>query len=79
MVIASLTWPQAVVAATSIAALGLVLTVLVWSIFRTGQTAISHESGERRQVESLRAEVAALCAQLEPSGRSTAAHPDPSS
>lgn len=43
MTIAALTWPEALVAATAIAAAGLVLTVMVWSIFRTGQVAIKNE------------------------------------
>jgi hypothetical protein len=36
----ALTWPEALVGATAIGALVLVLSVLVWSIFRTGQAAI---------------------------------------
>ena len=44
MTIAALTWPEAVVGAVSVAALGLVLAVLIWSIFRTGQTAIRNEA-----------------------------------
>jgi hypothetical protein len=64
MTIAALTWPEAVVHVTWIAALGLVLAVLVWSIFRTGQTAIKNESNEREPVESLRREVRELRAQL---------------
>jgi hypothetical protein len=47
--IAALTWPEAAVYMTGIAALGLVLSVLVWSIFRTGQTAIRMESRPHRQ------------------------------
>jgi hypothetical protein len=43
MSIATMTWPEAAVWITGIAALGLVLSVLIWSIFRTGQTAIKHE------------------------------------
>jgi hypothetical protein len=43
MSIAAMTWPEAAVWISGIAALGLVLSVLVWSIFRTGQTAITHE------------------------------------
>jgi hypothetical protein len=42
-VIAALTWPEAAVWMTVIATAGLVLAVLVWSIFRTGQTAIRHD------------------------------------
>ena len=44
MTVASLTWPDAVVYVTLIATLGVVASALVWSIFRTGQTAIRHES-----------------------------------
>jgi hypothetical protein len=38
--IAALSWPQASVYIALIAAAGLVVAVLIWSIFRTGQTAI---------------------------------------
>jgi hypothetical protein len=37
MTIAALTWPDAVVHATWIAAGAFVVAVLIWSIFRTGQ------------------------------------------
>jgi hypothetical protein len=47
MTIAALSWPSAVVAAAAIAAAGLVVSVLIWSIFRTGQTAIQSDSGGR--------------------------------
>jgi hypothetical protein len=43
----ALTWPEAFVAGTAIAAAGLVLAVLVWSIFRTGQVAIKNERSQR--------------------------------
>ncbi len=46
MTIAALNWPQASVYIAAIAAAGVVVAVLVWSIFRTGQTAITTE---RRQ------------------------------
>jgi hypothetical protein len=49
-----------------IAALGLVLSVLTWSIFRTGQTAIRKDSEQRKLVERLRREVEELRAQLRP-------------
>jgi hypothetical protein len=65
MTLIALTWPEAFVAATAVAALGLILTVLVWSIFRTGQTAIKRDSGQRDLVAGLRAEVDQLRAQLE--------------
>jgi hypothetical protein len=69
MIIAALTWPAAVVHVAWIAALGFVLAVLIWSIFRTGQTAIRKESGQRELVERLRTEVHELRAQLQRSGR----------
>jgi hypothetical protein len=63
-----MTWPEAVVVATSIVAVGLVISVAVWQIFRTGQTAIRKETGDMRDdVESLRAEVDELRSRLEPS------------
>ena len=40
MTIAALNWPEATVYVALIAAFGLVVSVLIWSIFRTGQTAI---------------------------------------
>jgi hypothetical protein len=43
MTIAALTWPQAVVYATAIVTAGFVVATIVWSIFRTGQTAIRNE------------------------------------
>jgi hypothetical protein len=43
MTLAELNWPEALVWSTTIASIGLVVMVLVWSIFRTGQTAIRHE------------------------------------
>jgi hypothetical protein len=45
MTIAALTWPQAAVAMTMIGAVGLILSVATWQIFRTGQTAIKNEHG----------------------------------
>jgi hypothetical protein len=48
MTIFALTWPEAVVHVTWIASLALVLAVLIWSIFRTGQTAIRNENGRRQ-------------------------------
>jgi hypothetical protein len=59
MILTALSWPDAAVRATLIASIALVLSVLIWSIFRTGQTAIKSESGDqedlRRQVEELKA------------------------
>jgi hypothetical protein len=71
MTIAALTWPDAVVHVTWIAALGLIGAVLIWSIFRTGQTAIRSEPGQRELVESLRREVEGLRARLQQSGPPT--------
>ena len=76
MTIATLTWPAAVVHVAWISALALVLSVLVWSIFRTGQTAIKKEVGQHALLESLRAEVAELRARppaLQPPRGSTGA------
>jgi hypothetical protein len=50
MTVDALSWPQTVVFTAAIAGVSRVLTVLVWSIFRTGQTAIGSQSrrhGER--------------------------------
>jgi hypothetical protein len=44
MNIAALSWPEATVYATAIASVGVIVAVLVWSIFRTGQAAIRHEA-----------------------------------
>jgi len=41
MTIAALSWPEAFVGAVSVAALGLVIVVAIWQVFRTGQTAIT--------------------------------------
>jgi hypothetical protein len=57
MTIATLTWPQASIYIALIAAAGLVVAVLVWSIFRTGQTAISNESRQQTAVADLRRDV----------------------
>jgi hypothetical protein len=73
MTIAALTWPEASVYMTVIAAVGLVVAVLIWSIFRTGQTAITSESGQRELVERLHSEVDDLRARLEGSTGSTEA------
>jgi hypothetical protein len=45
VVFAAMDWPQAIVWTTAIASAALVLSVLIWSIFQTGRTAISTESG----------------------------------
>jgi hypothetical protein len=62
MILAALTWPEAAVRATLIASIALVLSVLIWSIFRTGQTPIKDESkdqeGLRRRIKELEAQLA---------------------
>jgi hypothetical protein len=45
--IAALTWPATVVWAALIVTTGIVVSVLIWSIFRTGQTAIKSEGSRR--------------------------------
>jgi hypothetical protein len=55
MTIAALSWPAAAVYIAAIGAVALVLAVLIWSIFRTGQSAIAsdsrkHEPSEKRHV-----------------------------
>jgi flagellar basal body-associated protein FliL len=57
MVVAALSWPQASIYIALIVAAGLVLAVLVWSIFRTGQAAIRSESQHRRELGELRRDV----------------------
>jgi hypothetical protein len=47
MTFADLTWPEASVYVALILSVGAVVTVLVWSIFRTGQTAIRNENPKR--------------------------------
>jgi hypothetical protein len=49
MSIAALSWPAAVVYVALIVTVGMVLAVLIWSIFRTGQTAIKNESRQPRE------------------------------
>ena len=43
MTLAALGWPEAIVWVAVILGVSLVASVLVWSIFRTGQTAIRSE------------------------------------
>ena len=43
MTLAALTWPDAAVYIALILVAGLVVSVLIWSIFRTGRTAIQSE------------------------------------
>jgi uncharacterized membrane-anchored protein YhcB (DUF1043 family) len=72
MTIAALAWPDAVVHATWIAAGALVVAVLIWSIFRTGQTSIRGDIRQRELVDKLRTDVDELRARLERSIPSTA-------
>jgi hypothetical protein len=51
MTIAELTWPQASVYIALIATVGLVVAVLIWSIFRTGQAAIRIEGRHRAETK----------------------------
>jgi len=52
MILAALSWPDAVVRATLIASSAFVLSVLIWSIFRTGQTAIKGETRDQEPAGS---------------------------
>jgi hypothetical protein len=72
MTIAALAWPDAVVHATWIAAGAFVVAVLIWSIFRTGQTSIRADIRQRELVDKLRTDVDELRARLERSIPSTA-------
>jgi TRAP-type C4-dicarboxylate transport system permease small subunit len=65
MTVATLTWPQASIYVTLIAGAALVVAVLVWSLFRTGQTAIRSESRQQAAVDELRRDIDALRAQIE--------------
>ena len=48
MIIAALSWPAASLYIALIVSVALVVAVLIWSIFRTGQTAIRSDSRQRR-------------------------------
>jgi hypothetical protein len=50
MTFAALTWPEASVYIALIFGASLAVSVLIWSIFRTGQTAIRNESQQRERV-----------------------------
>jgi hypothetical protein len=65
MTIAALTWPVASVYVALIIVAGLVLSVIVWSIFRTGQTAIRSESRHRKELDTLRRDVDELQARVQ--------------
>lgn len=47
MFVAALNWPEAVVASVAVVMIGIVISVAVWQVFRTGQTAIRKEAGRR--------------------------------
>jgi hypothetical protein len=50
MTIAALSWPAASLYIALIISIALVVAVLIWSIFRTGQSAITGDSRKRWQV-----------------------------
>jgi hypothetical protein len=58
VIVAALSWPQASVYIALIVTIGLVVAVLICSIFRTGQTAIRSErraalaADERKRVDA---------------------------
>jgi cytochrome c-type biogenesis protein CcmH/NrfG len=47
MAMAALSWPAASIYIAVIIAVALVVSVLIWSIFRTGQTAIARDNHRR--------------------------------
>ena len=47
MIIAALSWPAASIYIALIVSVALVVAVLIWSIFPTGQTAIRSDSRQR--------------------------------
>ena len=49
MPIATLSWPEASIYIALIVSVALVVAVLIWSIFRTGQTAIERDSRKREK------------------------------
>ena len=54
MTSATLSWPTASVYIALIVAIALVAAVLIWSIFRTGQTAITNDSRKREPGDNRR-------------------------
>jgi TRAP-type C4-dicarboxylate transport system permease small subunit len=68
MTVATLTWPQASIYVALIASAGLVVAVLIWSLFRTGQTAIRVDSRQQESLERLRRDVEELRARVESGG-----------
>jgi demethoxyubiquinone hydroxylase (CLK1/Coq7/Cat5 family) len=65
MTIATISWPEASVYVALIGAVGLVVAVLIWSVFRTGQIAIRSESRHHEPLDELRRDVDELRARLE--------------
>lgn len=51
MIIAALSWPAASIYIAVIAAVALVATVLIYAIFRTGQTAITSDNREQEATD----------------------------
>jgi TRAP-type C4-dicarboxylate transport system permease small subunit len=60
MTIAALTWPEAAIYVVLTVTVGLIVAVLILSIFRTGQTAIRTDSRLRERVDNLGREVKEL-------------------
>jgi hypothetical protein len=60
MIVAALTWPEALVGSVSVVMLGIVISVAIWQVFRTGQTAIRKEARQHEDLEGLRKEVEQL-------------------
>jgi hypothetical protein len=52
MTLATLTWPEASVYVTAIAAVAVILAVLIRSIFRTGQAAIRSDTRQREVADA---------------------------
>jgi hypothetical protein len=48
MFVASLSWPEALVWSVAIVTVGAVVSVAIWQVFRTGQTAIKREGRHER-------------------------------
>lgn len=51
MAVGALSWPAASIYIAVITAVALVVGVLIWSIFRTGQTAIARDNHRRKSNE----------------------------
>jgi hypothetical protein len=77
MTLATISWPEASVYVTAIAAAALILAVLIWSIFRTGQAAIRSDTRQREFADDLPRDVDELRAQLRSSRAAATEQPDP--